>query len=93
MTPQNPTDIWALANYGAVGVIAAFALTMLALGARWLLAELRRKDVMFAESLRYITDKHEAAVAMAMDKHERTSQAIVAAIDKLAGEVRTTARG
>lgn len=92
MTPTAATsaaDVWALANYGAIGVVAAFALTLLAIGAKWLLSELRRKDVQFSESLRYVTDKHEAAVQRVLETHEKTSQALVNSIDRLSTEVRS----
>lgn len=91
-TAAHASGIWELANYGAVGIVAAASLGGLLFASRWALSELRRKDEMLVESIRYITDKHETVVGRVMDGHEKANAAIVGAIDRLAGEVRSTSR-
>lgn len=88
------------ANYGALGLVTLFTLTLLAIGARWLLAfvirreeryaeETKRRDELFSSSLHDTMVRHEAVVKTVMDAHERTNAAFTNSLDRLTQEVRS----
>jgi len=87
------------ANYGALGLVTLFTLTLLAIGARWILqfvvrreesyaAETKRRDELFSADLHDTVVRHEAAINTIMAVHERTGAALVQSLDRLTSEVR-----
>ena len=87
------------ANYGALGLVTLFTLSLLTVGARWLLSFVMKREAQFAEENRWRNQlfadaikeaetRQEGMVSGIMASHERTNAALVASIDRNTQELR-----
>lgn len=90
-------SLWA--HYGPLGLISFVSFSFLFVAARWFLADVRRrddqyneerkrKDELFATSIKDLGSAHKDAVSVITSTHEKVTDKIVASLDRLAADIR-----